>query len=101
MISYASFSQNPSPDDSAKIKQLVADLVVPFEIDSVPANFVLKNGSTIEYNDQYQTKSQFNNPHIDTIIAMGKRKSIIWPLCRPRHKKLCHCQGGGCKNVTR
>lgn len=85
MISYASFSQNPSPDDSAKIKQLVADLVVPFETDSVPANFVLKNGSTIEYNDQYQTKSQFNNPHIDTIIAMGKGK-VFGPYVDPATK---------------
>lgn len=85
MISYASFSQNPSPDDSAKIKQLVADLVVPFETDSVPANFVLKNGSTIEYNDQYQTKNQFNNPHIDTIIAMGKGK-VFGPYVDPATK---------------
>lgn len=85
IISYAAFSQNPSADDSTKIKQMVSDLVQPFEADSVPASFVLKNASTIEYADQFQTKSQFNNPAIDSIISAGKGK-VYGPYIDPASK---------------
>lgn len=82
MISYAAFSQNPSAEDSAKAKQLVADLTASFEADSMPANFVLKNGSTIEYNDQFETKAQFRNPYVDSIVSLGKGK-VYGPFIDP------------------
>jgi len=72
MISYASFSQNPSAEDSANIKNMVSALVQPFKEDTVASTFVLKNASTIEYADQFQTKAQLNNPYIDSIVALGK-----------------------------
>lgn len=74
MISYASFSQNPSAEDSAQAKKLASDLVQSFEADSTPANFVVRSGSTIDYVDDFQPKSKFNSIAIDTIVAQGKGK---------------------------
>lgn len=69
MISYASFSQLASPEDSARAKTMVAELKDAFAADSNAKNFVARNTSTIDFEDKYLPKSKIQSAAIDTIIA--------------------------------
>ncbi len=70
MISYASFSQLPSADDSAKTFSLIAELVAPFAADTNAKNFVARNASAIEFEDKYKPKAKINSSAIDSIISV-------------------------------
>ncbi len=69
VISYASFSQLASADDSTRISNYVRELIPAFTADSNAKSFVAKNTSSIDFNDTYQPKAKFNIPEIDTIVA--------------------------------
>jgi len=85
MISYTSFSQNPSSEDSSAIRQSLTNLIPEFEADSSASNFVLRNGSNVEYKDEFEPKSKFNNPAIDELIAKGKG-NVVGPYLDPATK---------------
>ena len=70
MISYASFSQLASGEDSARAMALVAELKAPFEADSNAKSFVARNTSVIDFDDKYQPKSKITSTAVDTIIKM-------------------------------
>ena len=68
MISYVAFSQLPNGDDSAKAKQLVANLKDGFAAESNPTSFLQRNTSAIPFDTSYQPKSKIRSSAIDTIL---------------------------------
>ena len=70
MISYASFSQLASLDDSIKTKAQVSELKAPFTADTNAKNFVARNMSAIDFDDKFKPKSKITSTAIDSIIAV-------------------------------
>ncbi len=67
MISYVTFSQLPSADDSAKIKELVEGLKEGLTTDPNTKAFVARNTSVIEFDSNYLPKAKIRSASIDTI----------------------------------
>ncbi len=67
-ISYVSFSQLPTATDSARIKELVAQLKPSFSTDTNATAFVARNTSAIDFEDSYKPKSKINSTSLDTIL---------------------------------
>lgn len=67
MISYVTFSQLPSADDSAKTKELVAGLKEGLATDPNTKAFVARNTSLIEFDSNYLPKAKIRSSYIDTI----------------------------------
>ncbi|MEO7263690.1 MAG: peptidylprolyl isomerase [Ferruginibacter sp.] len=67
MISYVSFSQLPSSDDSAKVKVYLDGLKSSFANDSNAAVFVARNTSVIDFQDEFLPKSKIQSSQIDTL----------------------------------
>lgn len=57
MISYVTFSELPSAQDSAKTKQIVEDIKDKFAKDSNARSFIAKNTSSIDFDSTYSTKT--------------------------------------------
>ncbi len=68
MISYVTFSQLPSSDDSAKTKAIVAGLKESFSTETNTKAFIARNTSSIEFDSSYLPKSKIRSFAIDTII---------------------------------
>lgn len=68
MISYVSFSQLPSADDSAKVKTYLEGLKSSFASDSNAGAFVARNTSVIDFQDEFLPKSKIKTSQIDTIV---------------------------------
>jgi peptidyl-prolyl cis-trans isomerase D len=71
-IAYVVFDAAPKAEDSAATKKQVGDLKAEFEKTTDPAAFLARYGSTIEYFDGYNGKSQIQVPAKDSIFAMAK-----------------------------
>lgn len=69
MISYVSFSQSPSRDDSNRARLMVEDLKTQFAADTNAKTFIARNASSIKFNDKFQSKSKFAYADIDSIVA--------------------------------
>jgi peptidyl-prolyl cis-trans isomerase D len=72
IISYVSFSQLPSGDDSAKTKGIVTDLKPQFEADTNAAAFLARNASLVPLNEDYIWKSKYQSSAKDTITSLPK-----------------------------
>lgn len=70
MISYVSFSAAANAQDSARIRQTVADLKPQFAVDSNAKFFLGKNSSVIPYFDAYTPQSRMQMPFKDSITAL-------------------------------
>jgi peptidyl-prolyl cis-trans isomerase D len=70
VISYYSFSQQPIGEDSARTLRESSDLKPLFELDTNNASFVLRNGSAIEFADNYIPRSQVTSAFKDSVISM-------------------------------
>ena len=70
-ISYVTFSQLPSLEDSQMVYNTLAELKAPFEADSNTKSFLSKNLSTVDFNDDYQPKSKLNNSYVDTLTKLS------------------------------
>jgi peptidyl-prolyl cis-trans isomerase D len=68
MISYVTFSQLPSGEDSAKTKEIVAGLKESFITETNTKAFIARNTSSIEFDSNYLPKSRISSVAIDTII---------------------------------
>lgn len=68
-ISYLSFSQLPSSDDSSKVREQLEQMKQSFQADSNAKAFVARNTSVIEFKDEFQPKSKFTAKQIDTIVG--------------------------------
>ena len=69
MVSYVSFSQLPSREDSNRARVLVEDLRNSFAADTNAKTFIARNASSIEFQDKFQAKSKFAFTDIDSIVA--------------------------------
>ncbi len=70
MISYVTFSQLPSKQDSANIIMQVEKLKIAFAADSNAQMFVARNASLIDFQDSYLPKSKIQSGQIDTIAKL-------------------------------
>jgi peptidyl-prolyl cis-trans isomerase D len=79
MISYVGFSQQPSREDSNRVRTMVEDLKAPFAADSNAGSFVTKNASAIEFDDNFKTKDKFAGvANFDSLVA-APQGSIYGP----------------------
>jgi peptidyl-prolyl cis-trans isomerase D len=62
IISYVSFSAAASGQDSAKISQSLADLKSKFATDTSAKNFLVRNASSIEFNEAFLPKTKIQSP---------------------------------------
>ncbi len=70
IISYVTFSQLPSQDDSAKTRMLVQDLKTSFAADTNAAAFVARNTSIIDFQDAYLPKAKIQSSQTDSIAKL-------------------------------
>ncbi len=67
-ISYVTFSQLASLEDSLKIKAQVESLKAPFEADTNAKAFVARNTSLLDFDDTYLPKSKIQSSQVDSIV---------------------------------
>ena len=70
VISYVTFSQLPSRDDSAKARMLVQDIKTAFSADTNAAAFVARNTSIIDFQDVYLPKARIQSSQTDSIAKL-------------------------------
>ena len=69
-ISYIPFSSLPSGEDSSMIYNMLNELKPSFQSDSNTLQFVARNGSVIEYKDEYTPKSKLSSLYADTLVSL-------------------------------
>ena len=69
MISYVSFSQLPSREDSNRAKLQIEDLRSQFAADTNAKTFLARNASSIDFDDKFQPKSKYAFADIDSIAG--------------------------------
>ena len=67
-ISYVSFSQLASKEDSLIVYNSMLELKTAFELDSNAKAFVARNSSTIDFNEDFSPKSKLNQIFADTLV---------------------------------
>lgn len=70
MVSYISFSTNPSATDTAKALESVSVLKNAFAADTNAKSFVARNMSAIDFDDAYVTKSKITGSQKDTLAKL-------------------------------
>lgn len=70
VVSYVTFSQLPSKDDSAKARMLVQDIKTAFSADTNAASFVARNTSIIDFQDVYLPKARIQSSQTDSIAKL-------------------------------
>lgn len=70
-ISYVAFSQLPSVEDSLVVKNVLSELKPQFESDTNAKSFVARNTSSIDFKDEYATKSKLSPSFADTLAKMS------------------------------
>ena len=70
-ISYVAFSQLPSAEDSLVVKNVLTELKPQFESDTNAKSFVARNTSSIDFKDDYETKSKLSPSLADTLVKMS------------------------------
>ncbi len=71
VISYVSFSQLPSGEDSVRSRTAVMDLKAPFAADTNAKAFVARNTSVIDFTDAFVPKSRIQSPVADTLTRLS------------------------------
>ena len=71
-IAYAIFDAAPTSQDSAVVRKNVQDLKAEFEADTLPIKFLARYGSSMQYFDGYNGKSQILVPAKDSIFTLSK-----------------------------
>lgn len=71
-ISYTIFDAAPTLQDSAVVKKNVQDLKAEFEADTLPIKFLARYGSSMQFFDGYNGKSQILVPAKDSIFTLAK-----------------------------
>ncbi len=70
VISYVSFSQLPSADDSLRVKAFVEGLKPSFASDTNAKAFVARNTSVIDFEDTYLPASKIQSSQTDSIAKL-------------------------------
>ncbi len=68
-ISYISFSQLPSREDSVATRAQLDQIRDQFAADSNAAAFVARNASSIEFVDEFQPRSKITSTALDSILS--------------------------------
>ena len=71
IISYVSFSENPSNADTLKVVENLNNLKTTFIADKNSKAFVARNMSAIKFDDSYVAKSKLTMSQKDTIAALS------------------------------
>ncbi|HEY4206438.1 MAG TPA: peptidylprolyl isomerase, partial [Puia sp.] len=71
-ISYVLFDASPTADDSAKLRNQLAEMKADFVKSNNPENFLTRMQSDLPYYDQFVPKSQSQIPNKDSIFALAK-----------------------------
>jgi len=71
-IAYVLFDASPTADDSAKLRQQLADMKADFVKTTNPDQFMSRMQSDIPYEDVFVPKSQSHIPSKDSIFALPK-----------------------------
>lgn len=74
IISYVSFSQKPSAEDSLTSSSLLNQIKSSFETDTNTKAFVARNLSNIEFKDEFEPKAKLSPMYADTLskLSVGK-----------------------------
>ncbi|HSN62430.1 MAG TPA: peptidylprolyl isomerase, partial [Ferruginibacter sp.] len=70
IISYVSFSQLPSRDDSNKVKVMIEEIKTSFIADTNAQAFVARNTSIIDFQDTYLPKAKIQSSQTDSIAKL-------------------------------
>ena len=70
-ISYVTFSQLPSSDDSARTKNAVEALKTDFSNETNIKSFLARNSSVIEFDTNYLPKARVKSTVTDTIVKLA------------------------------
>lgn len=70
LISYVTFSQSPSVEDSNRTKDFIGALKENFSKETNTAAFIARNGSIIEFDSSYLPKSKISSSQTDTILKL-------------------------------
>ena len=70
IISYVSFSQLPSQDDSNKVKVQIQEIKTSFIADTNAQAFVARNTSIIDFQDTYLPKAKIQSSQTDSIAKL-------------------------------
>jgi len=71
-IAYVVFDASPTADDSAKLRQQLAEMKGEFAKSDKPEAFLARMGSEQQFYDGYKGKSQIMIPNKDSIFALAK-----------------------------
>ena len=71
-IAYVVFDASPTVEDSAAVRDRVAELKDEFATTENPVTFLSKYGSTMEYYDGYNGESNIHVPNKDSIFNLSK-----------------------------
>jgi peptidyl-prolyl cis-trans isomerase D len=70
VISYVSFSQLPSKEDSNRVREMVENIKTSFTADTNAQSFVARNTSVIDFQNTYLPKSKIQSSQTDSIAKL-------------------------------
>jgi peptidyl-prolyl cis-trans isomerase D len=70
MVSYVTFSQLPTAQDSAAVKAQLQNLKNSFQTENNVAAFVARNSASAQYDSNYKVKSKIQSNAIDSIAKL-------------------------------
>ncbi len=70
-ISYVTFSQLASSEDSLTVSTALTQLKTVFQADTNSKSFVARNSSSIDFNDDYSSKSKLAASVADTLVKLS------------------------------
>jgi peptidyl-prolyl cis-trans isomerase D len=91
-ISYVTFSQLPSKDDSLTVYNALMEIRQDFETDSNAKSFVARNTSVIEFNDDFSSKSSMDQIYADTLSKLSNG-SVFGPYVQGNNYVLAKMLG--------
>jgi peptidyl-prolyl cis-trans isomerase D len=91
-ISYVTFSQLPSKEDSLMVYNALMDIRQNFETDTNTKAFVARNTSVIEFNDDFSSKSSMDQIYADTLAKLPNG-SVFGPYIQGKNYVLAKMLG--------
>lgn len=91
-ISYVTFSQLPSKEDSLMVYNALMDIRQNFVTDTNAKAFVARNTSVIEFNDDYSSKSSLDQMYADTLAKLSNG-SVFGPYIQGKNYVLAKMLG--------
>jgi peptidyl-prolyl cis-trans isomerase D len=83
-VSYVTFSQMPSRDDSTMVINSLNEIRREFEADTNAKSFIARNTSVIDFNDDYAPKSSMDQTYADTLAKLSNG-SVFGPYVQGKN----------------